>query len=42
MRKVLLIVALIGLIVSCGPKRLGCGPGRCELAKEKTAFVKPC
>lgn len=32
MKKLLLILATISFLVSCGPKRMGCGPRRnCEM-----------
>jgi hypothetical protein len=31
MKKILAIIVLMGLLTSCGPKRLGCGPGRCNI-----------
>lgn len=43
MKKIVALVILLGFIASCGPKRLGCGPGRrcmVEIPKEKTVFDK--
>jgi hypothetical protein len=31
MKKIVLIVFGCLFLASCGPKRLGCGPGRCEV-----------
>ncbi|ESU29469.1 hypothetical protein FLJC2902T_08740 [Flavobacterium limnosediminis JC2902] len=42
MRKVLIFGMLMGVLASCGPRRLGCGPGRCEVVKPQKALVKPC
>jgi hypothetical protein len=39
MKKSLLFIVLIGLLVSCGPRRLGCGPGRCELIKPELKLL---
>lgn len=33
MKKVALVLLLSGFAISCGPKRLGCGPGRCDVVK---------
>ncbi|WP_313806517.1 hypothetical protein [Flavobacterium sp.] len=36
MKRIVVVLVLVGLSVSCGPKRLGCGPGRCDNSvKEK-------
>lgn len=31
MKKIIIIAVLLGFLTSCGPKRLGCGPGRCDI-----------
>ena len=41
MKKLLLILATISFLVSCGPKRMGCGPRRnCEIVT-KTNSISP-
>lgn len=41
MKKLLLILATISFLVSCGPKRMGCGPRRnCEIVT-KTNLILP-
>ncbi len=36
--KHLLLLALLTMVSSCGPKRLKCGPKRCEIQKTKNIF----
>jgi hypothetical protein len=31
MKKILVLLVLIGFLTSCGPHRLRCGPGRCYI-----------
>ncbi|WP_161625326.1 hypothetical protein [Flavobacterium suncheonense] len=33
MKRIIVTVILAGFAVSCGPRRLGCGPGRCDNSK---------
>lgn len=41
MKKLLFILATISFLVSCGPKRMGCGPSRrCEMVT-KTNLTSP-
>jgi hypothetical protein len=40
MKKIVALLLLSGFITSCGPKRLGCGPGRCEV-ENPTLKTKP-
>lgn len=42
MKKTLVLLLLSYIITSCGPKRLGCGPGRCdlEMPKQKAELLK--
>ncbi len=42
MKKTYVLLLLSCIITSCGPKRLGCGPGRCDLEKptQKTELLK--
>ena len=42
MKKTLCILFLGAVIVSCGPRRLGCGPGRCEIKKPQKEFTRDC
>lgn len=35
MKKLIIIVVLLNILTSCGPKRLGCGPGRCDIDNSK-------
>ncbi|RKS00734.1 hypothetical protein C8C84_0360 [Flavobacterium sp. 102] len=39
MKKILAIFVLVSFITSCGPKRLGCGPGRCDIETPKTTTL---
>jgi hypothetical protein len=40
MKKIILLLLLIAVFSSCGPKRLGCGPGRCIIEKENSVLEK--
>ena len=31
MKKLLIMLLLLSFLTSCGPRRLRCGPGRCEM-----------
>lgn len=31
MKKIIVILLLGGFVLSCGPRRLRCGPNRCEI-----------
>jgi hypothetical protein len=45
MKKIIALLLLFGFITSCGPKRLGCGPGRCEVenpTQKRTSLKKIC
>jgi hypothetical protein len=44
MKKALLFLFLIGILTSCGPRRMKCGPGRrclVDAPKEKMIVNKP-
>ncbi|MGV9003129.1 hypothetical protein [Flavobacterium sp.] len=41
MKKIIVLLLLLGFIASCAPRRLGCGPGRrcmVEMPKDNTVF----
>ena len=40
MKKIVALLLLSCFITSCGPKRLGCGPSRCEV-ENPTLKTKP-
>lgn len=43
MRKIVALLLLMGFLVSCGPRRMQCGPGRrclVEIPKEKMFVIK--
>lgn len=42
MRKVVIVLVLCGFVISCGPRRLGCGPGRCDVAKQVKNIRQNC
>ena len=44
MKKLILLIVALGFLTSCGPRRLGCGPGRCDIETKKnnTAFKNLC
>lgn len=42
MKKTLCILFAVIVLASCGPKRLGCGPGRCEVTKLQTTDSRDC
>jgi hypothetical protein len=39
MKKIILIVIGCMFLASCGPRRLGCGPRRCELKTPTTSTL---
>ncbi|MGL2962996.1 hypothetical protein ACSVH2_04140 [Flavobacterium sp. RSB2_4_14] len=40
MKKIFLLLIVLGFLTSCGPKRLGCGPSRCSIDGEKPVLEK--
>ncbi|ESU27932.1 hypothetical protein FSS13T_04190 [Flavobacterium saliperosum S13] len=42
MKKAICFMVLCGLLISCGPRRLGCGPGRCEVVKTQKNYERDC
>lgn len=40
MKKIVFAIVLMGFVMSCGPKRMGCGPGRCENAKPQASMER--
>lgn len=40
MKKILAILALLFFVTACGPKRLGCGPGRCNIEIPKNTQLQ--
>ncbi|NNT71835.1 hypothetical protein HKT18_06360 [Flavobacterium sp. IMCC34852] len=39
MKKILVLLLLFCFLTSCGPRRLGCGPSRCDIEKPTLDIV---
>jgi hypothetical protein len=37
---IIFAILIIGFLASCGPKRYGCGPRRCEIKKTEVPILE--
>ena len=38
--KIIFTLLILGFLASCGPKRYGCGPRRCEIKKTEVLILE--